>query len=602
MEGIAVKTRYAQVGLGARGGNFYTTLARDYRQTAELVGVCDINPGRLALTVDELAKLKTPVKGYTASNFEAMIRETKPNTVIVTTIDNTHDEYICKAMELGCDIISEKPLTTTVGKLHLIVDMQQKTGRRCQVTFNYRYSPPRTQVKDLLMSGVIGEVLSVDFQWMLDTSHGADYFRRWHRHKINSGGLMIHKATHHFDLVNWWLGTVPEAVFATGSRKFYTPQTADRYGLTRRSDRCLTCREAKKCPFNLDMRKSPSLKMKYLDHEQHDGYFRDRCVFSPDIDIEDSVQLTVRYKNGVNMGYSLNAFMPWEGYRVVFNGSKGRLEHTCVETAYISGDGRVTGETVSDGTTIVIHPHFRSSYAVPIWEAAGGHGGGDPLMFDALFNPSPARDKYMRAADYRSGAYSIVTGMAANYSMATGREIRISELIHGIPLPDMAPMPLPSAPILVNQVSPVERDARRTSPRRDILMVESSSLRPAIRSIEKAAMPKRFPAKLLPLVGARLHDLRAQHKNRHGSLLLRAQIQVRHTGKGLLLFGLEGPARIWVNGKPVACRSISGRSAPGYDRCAVTWMSGLNDIYIAINTEKGKARYIVLQYEEAPSA
>ena len=60
------------------------------------------------------------------------------------------------------------------------------------------------------MSGVIGDVLSVDFHWMLDTHHGADYFRRWHRNKQNSGGLMVHKATHHFDLVNWWLSSVPE--------------------------------------------------------------------------------------------------------------------------------------------------------------------------------------------------------------------------------------------------------------------------------------------------------------------------------------------------------------------------------------------------------
>jgi predicted dehydrogenase len=77
-----------------------------------------------------------------------------------------------------------------------------RTGRNCRVTFNYRYSPPRTQVKDLLMAGTIGDVLSVDFHWMLNTLHGADYFRRWHSRKEFSNGLMCHKATHHFDLVN----------------------------------------------------------------------------------------------------------------------------------------------------------------------------------------------------------------------------------------------------------------------------------------------------------------------------------------------------------------------------------------------------------------
>ena len=46
-------------------------------------------------------------------------------------------------------------------------------------------------------------------EWLLDTRHGADYFRRWHRNKNNSGGLMVHKATHHFDLVNWWMIPTP---------------------------------------------------------------------------------------------------------------------------------------------------------------------------------------------------------------------------------------------------------------------------------------------------------------------------------------------------------------------------------------------------------
>ena len=66
------------------------------------------------------------------------------------------------------------------------------------------------------MKGVIGEINSVHFEWLLNTRHGADYFRRRHRDKRNSGGLLVHKSTHHFDLVNFWLGTTPKTVFAMG--------------------------------------------------------------------------------------------------------------------------------------------------------------------------------------------------------------------------------------------------------------------------------------------------------------------------------------------------------------------------------------------------
>jgi predicted dehydrogenase len=83
-------------------------------------------------------------------------------------------------------------------------------NRRLVVTFNYRYSAAYTRLRQLVAEGAIGTPHLVDFSWMLDTSHGADYFRRWHREKPMSGGLLVHKASHHFDLVNWWICSWPE--------------------------------------------------------------------------------------------------------------------------------------------------------------------------------------------------------------------------------------------------------------------------------------------------------------------------------------------------------------------------------------------------------
>jgi predicted dehydrogenase len=281
---------------------------------------------------------------------------------------------------------------------------------------------------------------------MLDTYHGADYYRRWHRNKINSGGLMVHKATHHFDIINWWLSTVPESVFAVGQRRFYTPHQADRYGLTNRGERCYGCPEADRCPFFLDLR-HPSLKALYLDQEDNDGYYRDRCVFSAEIDIEDTMNLLVNYRNGVKMSYSLNSFVPWEGYLAIFNGTKGRIEHKCEETVYISGDGSVPGALKGEGTTIKVFPHFAQGYSLDIWKAEGGHGGGDAPLLKDIFQPDPTQDKYLRAADHRGGAYSILTGIAANQSMATGQLVYINSLVQNLELPDYPPMPSPDEPI-----------------------------------------------------------------------------------------------------------------------------------------------------------
>lgn len=435
------RKRFVQVGLGGRSRMFSNAVLEKYRDVCEMVGYCDVNEGRLKLAIDEACQKGTRVPGFAAKDFDRMVAETKPDTVIVTTRDCFHDDYICAAMELGCDVITEKPMTTDEVKCQRILDTQQRTGRKCTVTFNYRYSPPRTQVKDLLMSGVIGEVLSVDFHWLLDTHHGTDYFRRWHRNKANSGGLMVHKATHHFDLVNWWLSSVPTRVMAMSHRLFYTPKTADRLGLTNRGQRCHGCGEADKCTFRLDMAGNANLKKLYLDCEQHDGYLRDQCVFSDKIDIEDSMNVAVAYASGAKMSYSLNAFCSWEGYMVAFNGTRGRLEHTCQEKVYINADGTVPGALKKEGSQVKVFPQRRPAYELDLWTGTGGHGGGDDPLLEDLFGTNPPADKYLRAADHRSGAYSILTGVAANKSMATGQAVDIADLVSGLRSPDYPAMP-----------------------------------------------------------------------------------------------------------------------------------------------------------------
>jgi predicted dehydrogenase len=428
------RRRYAQVGLGARSWLFTIALTDWHRGRGELVGLCEPNAGRLAQRVAFARSKGLEVPGYPAADFERMLAERRPDAVIVTTPDRDHDAYVCRAMELGCDVVTEKPLTIDAARLQRILDAQRRTGRSCRVAFNYRYSPPRAQVKELLDAGTIGEIVSVDFHWLLDTTHGADYFRRWHRRKEVSGGLLVHKATHHFDLVNWWLGSVPSRVFASGARRFYVPEQAERLGLARRGERCLDCAEAARCPFRLDLRASAPLRAVYLDHEAHDGYARDRCVFSPEIDIEDAVSAVVEYRSGARLSYSLHAFMPWEGYTVAFNGTRGRLEHECRETVYVSGDGAPPGEAAA--ARIRVLPHFAPAYEVEPWKAEGGHGGGDLLLLADLFDPPPGPDRFRRAADHREGAWSVLTGIAANESIATGRAVEVDTLVQGLELPE----------------------------------------------------------------------------------------------------------------------------------------------------------------------
>lgn len=446
------KKRYALVGVGGRSMMYRQAIENDYADCRELVAYCDNNLGRLQLA-QSLHEAKTGAKipiydvSKDPKQFERMIAETKPDAVIVTTPCGFHHDYICRALEAGVGAISEKAMATNPEKCQRIIDTVKKVGRPCRVTFNYRYAPHATQVKDLLMSGVIGDVLSVDFHWMLDTTHGADYFRRWHSHKVNSGGLMIHKASHHFDLMNWWLSAIPVQVNATGKREFYTPKTAERYGLAGRGERCLDCAQKDKCAFVLDLAGNAEFKKLYLENEKYDGYFRDKCIFRQDIDIEDTMNLLVKYDTGVTMAYSLNAFNAWEGWVVAFNGTKGRLEAKCEEAVSLFGDGSVPSAVKPEGTWIKIYPIRQPAYQVEIWKGEGAHGGGDKVMLDDIFLPEPPKDKYLRNADHRAGAYSMLVGAAANRAFETGQPVEIASLVQGIEKPDYPQMPGHDEPI-----------------------------------------------------------------------------------------------------------------------------------------------------------
>ena len=417
----------------------------DFAGNSELVALCDNNPGRLALRNSELeAKGAKPVPAYDAADFDRMVSECRPDVVIVTTRDCFHDVYIVRAMELGCDVITEKPMTTDAAKCARILETQRRTGRKVTVTFNYRYAPPRTQIKDLLMSGVIGNVLSVSFEWLLNTRHGADYFRRWHRNKANSGGLMVHKATHHFDLVNWWLCDSPVRVYASGGLRFYGAENARKRGLGERPARG-SVDDARRDRFSLDMRLDPELRRLYLEQEGHDGYLRDRDVFDDGITIEDNLSLVVDYASGASMAYTLSAHGPWEGYTVAINGTEGRAELTVVERGAVlfDAEGRVIVDPSADPVTtssddvrptserLVVQRHFEKARVVPIAKGSSGHGGGDELLLQDVFR-GVSHDPLGRTANWLDGVRSVAVGLAGNRSLASGQPVNVDALALGV--------------------------------------------------------------------------------------------------------------------------------------------------------------------------
>ena len=427
--------RYAIVGAGGRATMYVDALCGPYSGTNELVGLCDPSHTRLAFHNSRLAhKFRTDERpAYDASDFDRMVAETTPDSVIVTTVDGYHHQYIIRAMELGCDVLTEKPMTVDDDKARAIFEAVERTGRSLRVTFNYRYASTYTALRQLIMEGAVGNPRLVDFSWMLDTSHGADYFRRWHREKDKSGGLLVHKASHHFDLVNWWIASWPERVFALGDLSFYGRANAEARGEHYDYDRYTDAPGAADDPFALSLRSHRSLAGLYLDAEADSGYVRDRNVFGDDITIEDTMAVTARYRSGVLLSYCLVAYSPWEGLRVAITGDRGRVELYERHGSHIirgQDDQELSAEQELGAAQQLWHfPMFGPPREVPIPQASGGHGGGDAVLLQDLFSPDVAPDPYGRAASHLDGAAAILLGIAANRSIATGGPVDVDDLL-----------------------------------------------------------------------------------------------------------------------------------------------------------------------------
>ncbi|MEV1332195.1 Gfo/Idh/MocA family oxidoreductase [Micromonospora costi] len=432
------RTRYAVVGTGARAEMFVRALAVDHADRAELVAFADVNQARMDAHNRWLARLgHPPVPTYPATDFAAMLARERVDTVLVTSVDVTHDEYVVAALDAGRDVITEKPMTVDAARCRRILDAAARTGRRVTVAFNYRYNPLHEQVRRLLADGAVGEVGSVHFEWLLDVRHGADYFRRWHRDKATSGGLLVHKAGHHFDLVNWWLAARPVEVYAAGRLFFYGPG-GRRHGYARDYDRAHGSPTAADDPFALHLAAHPRLRELYLDAEAEDGYRRDRNVFAPGVTIEDDLAVLARYSTGATMTYHLTAYAPWEGYRVMVNGSRGRLELEVTESTYVSpaAAGALKGAALhgaeataeGGGVTLTLRPFWAPPRRIPVeGYAPQGHGGADARMTDVLLGGAP--DPLARAAGAEDGALALLTGLAANRSLETGAPVRVADLL-----------------------------------------------------------------------------------------------------------------------------------------------------------------------------
>ena len=429
--------RYAIAGVSNRAiSMFMSAITGKYSDVAQLVAMLDKDTGRMR-NYNEKNGLSLP--GYLPDEFDQMVRETQPDVIIVTCPDSMHHHYIVEALKRDLEVIVEKPLTIDAEKCAAIAAAAQTSRATVILTFNYRYTPAATRIRELLAQGKVGRIVNVELSWYLNTFHGKSYFQRWHRLRENSGGLSITKACHHFDLVRWWIDQRPTEVLAYGGLNYYGPNgphnplRPDQIGDGRT---CGSCDVARHCKYYM---KWASLEEwvrgreeKLDDHldstQQYEDYRTDQCIYDPQINIEDTYGALIKYEGGAFLSYSLNASVPYEGFRLAINGTEGRIEYKELHGRNILP----FSDPVPEQPPILYLPLFGGAERIDVVKLEGDHQGADPVILEELFRGPDPLVPVERRASIDHGIDAVLTGVAVHRSVNEKKMISVKAMLRNI--------------------------------------------------------------------------------------------------------------------------------------------------------------------------
>ncbi len=395
----------ALIGTSIRVRPYVYTLKQDYADTHRICALLDTDAGKMRAFKENL-ELDVPC----FSDFDQLCAETSPDLLLVTTVDCYHSEYIVKALNRQISCISEKPLCVSADQCRDILRAQMRNPQVYAVTsHNARYHIAARTIKRLLEDEAIGPVKSVHYAEMLDLDHGTSYFRRWNRRRAFSGGLQIHKASHHFDKLNWWLNSKAVEVTATGGLRNFGPDASPFHG-----ENCRTCPHTAECRFVAPQQHYRSFDIAF-QYPAAGSYTPDLCVFSPEIDIEDFLSVGIKFANGVYANYTLAAHSNYEGEDIFIEGETGRLEMRSRK-----GPGKK-----SDTSLQIFRFGSFEPENVELQTETGGHGGADARIYEDLFGNANSG----RLATLSDGIQAVLTGAAVNEALRTGGKINVQTML-----------------------------------------------------------------------------------------------------------------------------------------------------------------------------
>lgn len=419
---MAKALKLACIGCGARAQT-YTALAAKQPDHFQIVAGAD----PVAERVEKVRRIsgRADFRGFASA--EALLSAGKiADVMIVATQDNSHYANCKGALHLGYDVLLEKPIATTAAQVLEIERLARQANKRVMVCFVLRFAAFYRKVKEIIQSGALGEIVSIQANEGVNPWHQAHSFVRGHWSVVGqSSPMIISKCCHDTDIVHWLVGRRCTRIASFGSLDFFRPERAPAGVPARCTDGCPV---GDTCAYNAlryttDMR-FPWLPMVF-DRAQEAGveeivtWLRTspwgRCVYRCDNDAVDRQVLAMEFEGGITGTFTMTAF------------ATGRHVEICGTQGVLKG-----GESYRQqfGTHLILLPHEGEPVRYTVHAEDGGyelHGGGDAGLVNALYAEMTKPPGAPLAAGIESTVHSHLIGFAAEEARLTGRTINLAE-------------------------------------------------------------------------------------------------------------------------------------------------------------------------------
>ena len=378
------------IGTGARSTNYLKLLLEDAQfREHSVAALCDCDARRLE-AYSRFFFPEEPPACYT--DYRQLLADETIDTVLITTPDGAHLEIALAAMEAGKHILLEKPMECSAARARALYEHGRSYTKTLMMGFVLRYSAVYARVQEMLRSGAVGDIVSVQAAEKLGYRHAASFMRRWHRFSKNSGGMMNTKCCHDMDILRVLIGGQAVSVFAEGGRRFFVPREG-------RAQHCRDCAHRDDCVYAFD----------YTDYGSPTRFSceEDLCVYNSEKDVVDGESMLVRYDNGVVAQFELCMFSGEPTRKLAIHGTRATLEADFRRS-------RIRLLPLGPGDEVTIE----------LQEPLSGHGGGDEALLREFFD-SCEGEPVNQAAD---GLAATLTALAGEISMQQGRPVAPKEV------------------------------------------------------------------------------------------------------------------------------------------------------------------------------